>query len=486
MPRCNDPATTRCRECRGREPTCTPCALQNHRNLPLHWLAVWNGEFFERRDLADYGFVIYLGHHGDRCQNIPSGDAPIKFVIVHDNGVHNCQLHYCHCPGRPTQLSQLIRADLFPATLERTETAFTCEVLERFHLDFDISKRSVQDFVRILEQLSAPDDDTGRVKNRYRDFLLGTRMYRYCTMDKRSGRRHGIVIPGRDPQDITVPCFTCPIPHFNLPPDWKDIAEDLRYIHRIILSADGNYSLQKKTKPGDEQDIALTMGEAFFVRDDIMREALNKVYGAKGQDVTTPADDIAITCAGFKVARAQRTAKFKYVDNSGVLSFSCDHLLFRSGGTVDLHSTEAYMYGDFAMAGALRGTLELLERGFSYDVVCSYICNILKRFATTHPELVPVVADMKMLLPKLHMHGHKEMCQIVYAFCYARGFGLAHGEGVETPWAELNIAGLSTREMTAGARHDALNSLFNYWNWTKTRNMCTSLTSVMICANNPV
>ncbi|KAH9846526.1 hypothetical protein C2E23DRAFT_743934, partial [Lenzites betulinus] len=115
----------------------------------------------------------------------------------------------------------------------------------------------------------------------------------------------------------------------------------------------------------------------------------------------------------------------------------------------------------------------LLERGFSYDVVCSFICHIVARFSQSHPELVPIVQELKMLLPKMHMHAHQEMCQIVYAFCYARGFGLAHGEGVETPWAELNIAGLSTREMTAGARHDALNSLFNYWNWRKTYNMCT-------------
>ncbi|KAH9852424.1 hypothetical protein C2E23DRAFT_730866, partial [Lenzites betulinus] len=113
----------------------------------------------------------------------------------------------------------------------------------------------------------------------------------------------------------------------------------------------------------------------------------------------------------------------------------------------------------------------LLEHGLSYDVICSYICHIVTRFAKSHPDLVPIVQDLKMLLPKLHMHAHREMCQIVYAFCYARGFGLAHGEGVETPWAELNIAGLSTREMTAGARHDALNSLFNYWNWRKTYTM---------------
>ena len=74
----------------------------------------------------------------------------------------------------------------------------------------------------------------------------------------------------------------------------------------------------------------------------------------------------------------------------------------------------------------------------------------------------------------MHLHAHKELCQITYALAYAAGFGLAHGEGVETPWAEFNIAGLTTREMTAGARHDAINDLFNYWNWVKNELLCTS------------
>lgn len=161
---CGSVATTRCRECRGREPMCIPCSVTAHRNLPFHWLSVWNGNYFERRDLAELGFVIRLGHHGDGCAHIPCNAQPLKFVIVHENGVHNCLLEYCHCPGRRNELSQLVRSDLFPATLERTETAFTCDVLERFHLDYDISKRSSQDFVRILEGLSTGDRLTGLVK----------------------------------------------------------------------------------------------------------------------------------------------------------------------------------------------------------------------------------------------------------------------------------------------------------------------------------
>ncbi|KAI0360938.1 hypothetical protein OH77DRAFT_1393632 [Trametes cingulata] len=469
-PGCPYPATTRCRECRGKEPVCERCTVRAHRNLPFHWIDVWNGAFFERRDLHDLGFVCYLGHHGDACPHIPTGRPPIAFVIVHDNGVHHCSLHYCHCPRAREELSQLVRADLFPATLERPETAFTCDVLERFHVDFDISKRSTQDFVRVLTSLSACDKDTGDVKDRYRDFLLASRIYRYLTMCKRSGRRHGVVIPGRKDDDLTVPCLTCPIPAFNLPDDWENVPEHLGYLYRLNLCADGNYRLQKKSKPDDAADVALSTGQGFFVPHSEMYDAL-KNNANEDDDLVSRT---GIMCTGFKVIRSQRTAKFRFVDISGVLSFSCDHLHFRPGATVDLQTTETWLHADFGLGGALRGTERLREIALSYDVICSYICRILERFKTSHPTLLQVVEQLKMLLPKLHMHAHKDLCQVVYAFCYAQGFGLAHGEGVETPWAELNSAGLSTREMSAGGRHDALNSLFNYWNWCKTVKMGTS------------
>ncbi|KAI0324339.1 hypothetical protein GY45DRAFT_1395263 [Cubamyces sp. BRFM 1775] len=466
-PGCTGAATTRCRECHTKEPLCADCAVLAHRNLPFHWVEIWNGGYFERSDLLDLGFVLYLGHHGSPCPNIPTRGAPVAFVIVHINGVHRCKLHYCHCPGSLSQLRQLVRADLFPATLERIETAFTCEVLERFHVDYDISKRSTQDFVEILKVLSAGNKETGEVKDRYRDFMISSRIYRHLTLVKRSGRQHQVVIPGRLRQDLTVPCMTCPIPGFNLPSDWRDTPEHLRYLHRIVFCADGNYSLKKKTKPDDAHDMALSSGQGYIIPHVDMKEYLTKKYRGKAPEP----DDIPIICSGFKIPRSQRPGKFKHVDVSGVLSFMCDHLHFRPGGTADLQTAETWGHFDYCLAGALKGTEELFERGVSYDVICSSICHILDRFEQWKPELLPIIRELKMLLPKLHMHAHKDLCQIVYAFCYAHGFGHRHGEGVETPWAELNIAGLSTREMTAGARHDALTSLYNYWNWQKTQKM---------------
>ncbi|KAI0652689.1 hypothetical protein C8Q79DRAFT_997656 [Trametes meyenii] len=363
------PATTWCRECRAKEALCTICVVTAHRNLPYHWIEWWNGTFFTRRDLADFGFVVHLGHHGDPCPHLPTNSVPANFVIVHDNGVHRCNLSYCHCPGRRAEWSQLIRRDLFPASMERVETAFTCELLERFHVDFDVTKRSVQDFMQVLSHISGGEKEQGQAKDRYHSFMLAARIYRHLTTMKRSGGRHNVVIPGRRRGELSVPCLTCPIPNFNLPADWKETPESLKYLYRLILCADGNYSLQKKTKKDDSADAALSTGQGFFMPHAEMFEYLNKKYHGNGQSTRRSqggdAEDISLTCSGFKVVRSQRKGKFKNVDVSGVMSFSCDHLIFRPGATVDLQTTETWGHADFGLAAALRGTELLEERALS-------------------------------------------------------------------------------------------------------------------------
>lgn len=125
------------------------------------------------------------------------------------------------------------------------------------------------------------------------------------------------------------------------------------------------------------------------------------------------------------------------------------------------------LHGDFAFAGAVRGTEDLPEHGVTYDVICRWIRHILERWKTLFPELLPLIERTMMLLPSLHIHAHQELCQLVYTLCYAEGFADIYGEGVETPWREFNQAGASTREMTAGARHDWLTVMYNQWNWEK-------------------
>ncbi len=97
-------------------------------------------------------------------------------------------------------------------------------------------------------------------------------------------------------------------------------------------------------------------------------------------------------------------------------------------------------------------------------MICKYLHHLIKRFQDVFPDLVPLTEKMKCCLPKFHSHAHQLLFQVVYALCYAQGFGLTHGEGVEMPWAELNISSLSMQEMTPGGQHNMLNDLFNYWN----------------------
>ena len=128
---------------------------------------------------------------------------------------------------------------------------------------------------------------------------------------------------------------------------------------------------------------------------------------------------------------------------------------------------------DFALAGALEGLEVLSHFIFTYDVACIYGKKLHERFAARFPHLLPVIDRLHLLLPKLHALAHKEICQILYALCYSWGAGLSHGESVEHPWAEHNQVGLSTREMSAGHRHDALNAIHSYWNWCKTEKLGT-------------
>ncbi|KAH9915597.1 uncharacterized protein BXZ73DRAFT_54255 [Epithele typhae] len=100
----------------------------------------------------------------------------------------------------------------------------------------------------------------------------------------------------------------------------------------------------------------------------------------------------------------------------------------------------------------------------TYDIMCIYIRNLLKRMEKNFPAVVPIIKKMYCCLPAFHAHGHRDMCKTVYSLALSYGFGFQHGEQVERPWIKMNFAGPATSEMTAGNRHDKLNMTFNFWN----------------------
>ena len=129
---------------------CNKCMISRHQNLWFHYVEAWNGKFFKRYDLVSIGFVISLGHNGARCQHIRPSVEPSNLVIGHTNGIHNCKLHYCNCPSAPDKVTQLLRARIWPATRDSSQSAFTLAVLRTWHQLWLNAKISTHHFMNAM------------------------------------------------------------------------------------------------------------------------------------------------------------------------------------------------------------------------------------------------------------------------------------------------------------------------------------------------
>ena len=63
------------------------------------------------------------------------------------------------------------------------------------------------------------------LQDRYADLMFAARIYRYLVTIKRAGHAHGIVLPGREPGDLTIPCPLCPWDSVNIPSDFREKRE---------------------------------------------------------------------------------------------------------------------------------------------------------------------------------------------------------------------------------------------------------------------
>ncbi|GJF00836.1 hypothetical protein PsYK624_171380 [Phanerochaete sordida] len=96
----------------------------------------WNGKFFEATTLQSLGFILQLGHpHGEPC--LAPTAASRNFMVMHTNGFHSMTVQYCQCDKQyraGTSVQQLLRYELYPATLDNPSTCCTFRLLETFHM----------------------------------------------------------------------------------------------------------------------------------------------------------------------------------------------------------------------------------------------------------------------------------------------------------------------------------------------------------------
>lgn len=110
----------------------------------------------------------------------------------------------------------------------------------------------------------------------------------------------------------------------------------------------------------------------------------------------------------------------------------------------------------------------------SYDISCSWAVNRKLRFSQAFDGYYEGrVADTRDIIDECHLNGHgkgktkRNVCYDLYNGHHMPLMGHNPFETVEQVWVEMNQCGASTRQMSAGNRHDTLNAHAGNWNWCK-------------------
>ncbi|KAJ6455099.1 hypothetical protein C8R47DRAFT_1228413 [Mycena vitilis] len=452
----------RCKTClSGGEMLCKACIVQRHQVNPLHSVQRWNGSWFLPTTLKKLGLRIQLGHwhQADRRCPVPEPAAGDDFVIVDDHAVHEVALDFCGCGGGGSYTKQLMRAQLFPATVQAPRTAGTFAGMRRFHLLSLESKSSAMEY---YHSLARETDNTGLspAKDRYHEFWRMTREWRNCQMLKRAGRVHATDgIAGTQPGECGLLCPACPQPGKNLPPLWKDVPDDKKFLYALFLAIDANFRLKRKDVSSEEADPGLMSGWAFFCKVESYMQHLAKHWDEPQERSTCVAHDA--------VDKPDREARG--TASSGIGSVDCArHNMKRPNAVGDLQLGERYINMDYLFFRSIAGSD--VDRLFvSYDIACQWHKNIWVRMAKYEQEIqfVGETKYMTFLVPKFHLPAHIEACNLRFSFNLTRDVGNTDGEAPERSWAGANPLASSTKEMGPGARRDALDDHFNDVNHKK-------------------
>ena len=127
------------------------------------------------------------------------------------------------------------------------------------------------------------------------------RQWRHLKSLKRSGRGHDKTgASGTKNGELCIQCPACPRPSVNLPDNWEDMPDDMKYVlfsttrphshvrfrrflYTLVLAIDANFRLRRRAVSSDERDPALGDGWGYFVQHEPYVEHILK--HAKQDDV---------------------------------------------------------------------------------------------------------------------------------------------------------------------------------------------------------
>jgi hypothetical protein len=104
-----------------------------------------------------------------------------------------------------------------------------------------------------------------------------------------------------------------------------------------------------------------------------------------------------------------------------------------------------------------------------YDICCKWSKHLVERLKLL-PPLLPLTLLLELvcfLFPKLHIYGHKILCQLLFSLNFTLGSMRTNRECTEQPWANIGLVATSTRKMGPGSRLYTLNDHWLHRNWLK-------------------
>ncbi|KAF8886274.1 hypothetical protein CPB85DRAFT_1378102 [Mucidula mucida] len=397
--------------------------------LGLHW----NGTYFEPATLAEIGLTVQLGHLGGHLCPSPHVTTN-SFTVVHTNGVHCVNLHFCGCTTADSDYyAQLLQSSLYPATPQQPQTAVSFDLLRLMHSLNCTGKLPAWDLWKLLETMTEERTHVAP-PNRYKVLLRAIRQWRFLQMCKEGGRGHDATgIPGTPKGQLATQCPACPHPGVNLDNSWRTSRKS--FLYRLFLATDANFRLRNAIVSTNKRDPPLLNGTAYFVD----RHQMS-------------------SCSGPEESKGLQT--------TGVTGVTCSrHGVWRSNGIGDLQRGERYCNVDATFASAV-GEDDTLKIVVSYDIACQWGVNLMSHLPELPESFQTHLSEESIIfcVPKFHLWAHQSQCHMLYLFNFKPGVGRTHGETIEENWSVSNCAAMQTKMMGPGAREDTLNDIFNFHN----------------------
>ncbi|KAK0228960.1 hypothetical protein IW262DRAFT_1293640 [Armillaria fumosa] len=391
-----------CEDCTEYRATCHWCWIEEHsRYTWWHWALVWNreGDFFQCFDFSrvdDLTTVIQFSHNRRSCPNLTE---PILLIHVHFNGIHSSHFQFCRCKALPEglpykeearhiQRTQLMQAQLFPASAKRATMAFSYQVMKAFQLQHLEGKISMYNFVGALRWL---------------------------------GQTHGIdeILTHRPPGNLIV----C-------------------HLSQLSLLLDSNFHMNKLKKKPEADDISLFEGHAYYPHQEWFKEYLHMTWPTKEKSI----------CNDLKVVNTQNKQKFVTMEQSGVVNATCNHVCIQGTVDLQLgeqfQNTDVALLQVLKLHMHRRETCNLAIM-LSYDCNCSYHKNLGTRFEAVAFE---EVSSYLKCNGHNHGEGIEQYWVLINSLGYSHhsSWGPQLEEDVQScPWApvpSLNIDELTKRK----------------------------------------